>query len=306
VISGPDGSCDGTMNIVLISTSNVSSGRSEALDRMLMSVARATSTRPDISIALLLLLQKCSAGSVSFETFPAFVDVSSIPHQTSLSAARNVLLSRALSHGLIEPTTVVGFPDDDCWYPEGTLEYIGELFSRIPELDLWFCRYGSAPRSVLDVGAVSKPACARHVIRQASSNTMFVRGKIIQSGASFDEALGVGTPIGGAEDTEFALRAHIAGTQSMYLNAVVIGHRDKNPQLRAKYFRGGLIAIARHAQRQGGIVVELARKVAVGGWLMLRGELSFWGFLGALSEAFNAWRLEKAKLIPSGRKNSLG
>lgn len=292
------------MNIVLISTSDVSTGRSEALDRMLASVARTTSKRPDISIALLLLLQKCPAGPGSVQAFPAFVDVSSIPHQTSLSAARNLLLSRGLSRGLIGSTTVVGFPDDDCWYPDGTLEYVGEVFSRIPELNLWFCRYSSAPLSVLDTGTVSKPARVRDVIRQASSNTMFVRGNVIQSGASFDEELGVGTPIGGAEDIEFALRAHIMSTQTMYLNAAIVGHRDKNPQLRAKYYRGGLIAIARHAQQQGGIVIELIRKIAVGGWLMLRGELSFAGFLGALSAAFSAWRIGRSKLIPSAQKNS--
>ena len=119
---------------------------------------------------------------------------------------------------------------------------------------------------------------------------MFVRGKLIQSGAMFDENLGVGTPIGGAEDTEFALRAHILGSRTMHSDTALIGHRDKNPQLRAKYYRGGLVAIARHAQRQGGIVIELARKIAVGGWLTLRGELSFRGFLGALSAAFGAWR----------------
>jgi hypothetical protein len=285
------------MNSVLISTSNVSTGRSEALERMLASVARVTTRRPDLSISLLLLLQKCSADAASLQAYPAFVDLSSIPHQTSLSAARNLLLSRALSRGLIEPTTMVGFPDDDCWYPEGTLEYIAELFSRTPELDLWFCRYGSTPRSAPEVAAASKPARVREVIRQASSNTMFVRGKIIQSGASFDEGLGVGTPIGGAEDTEFALRAHILGTQSMYLNAIVVGHRDKNAQLRAKYFQGGLVAIARHARQRGGIAVELIRKIAVGGWLTVRGELSFAGFLGALSAAFS-------ELSPLKRKNS--
>jgi hypothetical protein len=128
------------------------------------------------------------------------------------------------------------------------------------------------------------------VVRQASSNTMFVRGRIVRSGAAFDEGLGVGTPAGGAEDTEFALRAHVMARQTMYLDAALIGHRDKNPQLRARYYRGGLIAIARHARRRGAIVAELLRKIAVGGWLTLRGELSVPGFAGALSSAFAAWR----------------
>lgn len=291
------------MSIVLITTSNVSGARSEALDRMLTSVARASSRRPDLSITLLLLLQKCPADLVSSRGFPAFADVSSVPHQLPVSAARNVLLSRALSRGLIEPTTVVGFPDDDCWYPRDTLEYVADQFSRVLELDLWLCRYSSNPILVTDSNMSSRPANARDVIRAASANTIFVRGRIIRSGISFDEELGLGTLIGG-EDTEFALRAHILGMQTMYLDAAVVGHRDKNSQLRAKYYRGGLIAIARHSQQGGSIVIELIRKIAVGGWLMLRGELSFAGFLGALSAAFSAWRTGASKLNISERKDS--
>lgn len=278
------------MNVVLVSTSNVAAGRSEALDRMLESVTDTVARRPDIPIVLLLLLQECAAGPDASRTFPAFVDVTAVPHRMSLSAARNNLLSRALSRGLIAPATVIGFPDDDCWYPQGTLDYVMDQFARNPALDLWFCRYSRNPVAASSTRAVSKPARARDVIRQASSNTMFTRGHIVQSGALFDERLGVGTPAGGAEDTEFALRAYIAGGPSLYLDAPVVGHRDKNPQLRARYYRGGLLVIARHARRRKAVAVELVRKIAVGGWLTLRRELSFAEFLAALSAAFGAWR----------------
>lgn len=293
------------MNIVLISTSRIGAGRSEALDRMLASVGSAALRRPDIPIALLLLLQKCPTGLASSQEFPGFVDVSSVPHQKSLSAARNSLLSRALSRGLISSTTVVGFPDDDCWYPNGTLEYIADQFSRIPELDLWFCRYSADPVSAMDVGVASKPAHVGAVIRRASSNTMFARGRIIQAGALFDESLGVGTAVGGAEDTEFALRAHILATRTMHFDAAAVGHRDGNPQFRAKYYRGGLIAVARHAHEKEGVTTELIRKIAVGCWLVLTRDLSLAAFLGALYDAFSAWRTGKPGLIPPpGRKNS--
>jgi hypothetical protein len=240
---------------------------------------------------------------ISSQQFPAFVDVSSVPHQKSLSAARNILLSHARSRGLVQSRTVVGFPDDDCWYPQGTLEYIVDQFSHTPGLDLWFCRYSANPVSAADVSIASKPARLRDVIRQASSNTMFVSGRVIECGVSFDEELGVGTLVGGAEDTEFALRAHILGSGTMYLAAAAVGHRDKNPQFRAKYYRGGLIAIARHAHEKEGVTTELLRKIAVGCWLVLRRDLSLAAFLGALSAAFSAWRTGKRRLI-LGRKNS--
>jgi hypothetical protein len=84
----------------------------------------------------------------------------------------------------------------------------------------------------------------------------------------------------------------------MYLDAAIVGHRDKNPRLRARYYRGGLIAIAAHARQQSGVVIELMRKVAVGGWLILRGELSFAGYLGALAAGFDAWRIGKSRNSP--------
>lgn len=278
------------MDLVLISTSNVSAGRSEALDRMLMTVARTASSRPDISINVMLLLQEAPADLGCAHSFPEFVATASIPYQTSLSAARNILLSQAFSRGLIRPGTVVGFPDDDCWYPQGTLEYIVDQFSHTPGLDLWFCRYSADPVSTAEVEVAPKPARARDVIRDASSNTMFVRGRVIEAGVSFDEKLGVGTPIGGAEDTEFALYAHILGTQTMRLDAAVVGHRDKSPQLRVRYYQGGLIAIAKHVHKHQGVSIELMRKIGVGGWLVLRRELSLAGFVDALSAAFSAWR----------------
>ena len=286
------------MDFVLISTSDVTAGRSGALDRLLKSVTEVVESRPDISISALVLLQRCPADSLRSDCFPSFVDVSTVPYQMPVSEARNVLLLRALSRGLIRPETIVGFPDDDCWYPGGTLEYIGNQFSRNPKLDLWLCRYSSRPLSASDLNPPSRPASVRDVIRQASANTIFVRGHIVRSGASFDEHLGLGTVIGG-EDTEFALRAHILSRQTAYLDAAIVGHRDRTRQLRAKYYRGGLMAIARNTRGRVDIVIELVRKIVVGVCLVLRGELSFAGFVGALSAAFGAWRIGGPKLMVS-------
>jgi hypothetical protein len=277
------------MNIVLISTSNVGAGRSKALDRMLTSVAQAALLRPDVPIMLLLLLQESSSDPRSFQKLPAFVDVLAIPDRFSLSAARNILLSRACARGVIGLETIIGFPDDDCWYPQGTLELIADQFTRSRHLDLWFCRYASNPVAASEACAFAKPARVRDVVRQASSNTIFVRGKIIQLGVAFDEELGLGTPAAGAEDIEFALRAHFLSRQTAYFDAPIVGHRDKNVALRAKYYRGGLVAIARHARHRRSVVGELARKVGVGAWLTLRGEMPLASYRSALGAGASAW-----------------
>jgi hypothetical protein len=279
------------MDFVLITTSNVSAGRSEALQRMLGSVRQSVEGQRDRRLTLSLLLQECPSQLTLLGAFPQFVDLSQVPERLSLSTARNILLKRAANRGLIGPDTIVGFPDDDCWYPDGLLDRVAGEFERSPDMDLWFCRYGSRPALAGD--GFARRARTREVVRQASSNTMFVRGTVLQPEMLFDEELGVGTAAGSAEDTEFALRVHLLRRQSRYVDRVLIGHRDKNSAIRAKYYQGGLMAIARHARRQRRVTGELCRKIGVGAWLTLRGELSFAGYRSALQAGAKAWRVAR-------------
>jgi hypothetical protein len=285
------------MNLVLISTSDVDAGRGDVLDRMLRSVeVAAEAMQPHVSIKVLLLLQKCPEyryWQIS-KTLPVFVQAIPSTEFLSLSAARNLLLAYASSNDIVDSRTVVGFPDDDCWYPSGTLELIARSFAQLPKLGLWFCRYSSMPASVNEANHASRLASPRDVIREASSNTIFVRGRALRDDAVFDETLGIGTANGGGEDTEFALRAYLSSAQSFYLPAPVIGHRDKTPQLRPKYYRGGLIALARHARLQPRIGFELVRKLAVGVWLVGTRQLPVTAFKTAVAAALKSRRAAAA------------
>jgi hypothetical protein len=279
------------VNLVLVATSDVDAGRIDMLDRMLSSVGQAAEAmRPHVSIKVLLLLQKCPEyryWSIG-KTLPDFVQAIPSTGTLSLSAARNLLLGYASSNGVIDSRTVVGFPDDDCWYPPGTLELIARSFAQSPQLGLWFSRYSSNPVPV--ASHVLRVASARDVVREASSNTIFVRGRVLRTDPVFDETLGVGTVNGGGEDTEFALRAWLSSARSLYLPAPVIGHRDKTAQLRPKYYRGGLIALARHARQQPRIGFELARKLAVGVYLVGTRQLPVAAFRTAVSAAMKSRR----------------
>ncbi len=280
------------MNLVLISTSDAESGRLDVLERMIRSVEDAANLQPQLSVKVLLLLQKCPEylyWTLS-QKLPPFVQAIPVAETLSLSAARNHLLSHAAANGLIDAGTVVGFPDDDCWYPRDALNLVTRSFAQWPALDLWFCNYASTPVSTAQAEAGPRTAAPRDVIRNASSNTMFVRGHILQSGMAFDETLGVGTANGGGEDTEFALRAYLASRLSIYVPAPVIGHRDKTPQLRPKYYRGGLIALARYAPREPRIGLELIRKVAVGLWLVGTRQLAIAAFSKAIAAALRSRR----------------
>jgi hypothetical protein len=281
------------VNLVLIATSDIDSGRLDMLGRMLRSVEVAAEImQPYASIKLLLLLQKCPGHrycTIS-KTLPNLVQAFPSTETLSLSASRNLLLSYALSNRIIDSKTIVGFPDDDCWYPRGTLELVARSFAQSPQLGLWFCRYSSKPSSVAEAGRIPRVASARDVVRQASSNTMFVRGRMLHANPVFDETLGVGTINGGGEDTEFALRAYLASRHSLHLPAPVIGHRDNTPQLRPKYYRGSLIALARHARQQPLIGYEFVRKLAVGLWLVLTRQLPVSSFKTAITVALKSRR----------------
>lgn len=266
------------MHIVLISTCVVSPDRVAMLDRMLASTARAqTRLTGRHHLVLRLLLQQCETPPPDL---PAFVQVETIPEMISISAARNRLLRPLFGQSAFDADTLVAFPDDDCWYPDGVLEAIVARFDADPALDFFLCRYGTAPLDSAHADfARVRPAAMKQVVRNASSNTIFLRGPLMVRAGQFDETLGVGTPNGGAEDLDIAIAAFLAARRSEYLDAAIIGHRDKNTQLRARYYKSGLLVLRRYAGQ--GTWREFLRKLLVGVAITLKGELSLKGLIEA-------------------------
>ncbi len=278
------------MDILLLSTTNAASGRSAVLDRMLDSVERAALRLPKAEIRVLLLLQGIDQPVESF-AFAGRVEALSVDRIVPLSIARNRLLAHAFDRGMIGDDTVVAFPDDDCWYPDGAVERIAGRFAADQTLDLWFCRYASTPSATADAAVFAgRPARARDVVRHASSNTIVTRGRIVRQLGAFDETLGVGTPNFGGEDLDFALHAFRHARRSTFADEALVGHRDKTTDLRSKYYRGSLIVLGRHARRVPGAWYEYARKMAIGAYLGARGELGVGAYAGALRDSLVAAR----------------
>jgi hypothetical protein len=273
------------MKVLLISTADVGSSRTELLDRMVQSIVDSVKTLPDDELTLCILLQNCSENRLATlrADLPAFVECSAIDRLVPLSVSRNLLLRPKLAAGSVDVNTVVAFPDDDAWYPMNFLAGVIGLFRDHADLDFWFCRYGAAPCSGDWNTAALVPAPRRAVVRKSSSNTMFVRGSVVAAVGEFDERLGLGTALASAEDVDYALRAFNAARLSVLRDEVLVGHRDKLPGLRGKYYPGNLFVLARHA-RQGG-VTEFLRKLAIGLYLVIRSELSFERYLSALRAA---------------------
>lgn len=257
-------------------------GRDEVRNRMLQSLVDSQHDPHAQGLRLRVLLQSCdSAGLAAFAAAaPPWVSAVAIAGRVPLSLARNVLLRNLLEDGSLGPDALVAFPDDDCWYPGGFLGQVASLFCRDPTLDFWFCRYASQPREEAFASVDPVRATTAEIVRNASSNTIFLRGRVVRAVGDFDEALGVGTPLGGSEDLDYALRAGRLSRKTTYRNAALVGHRDKSPGVRARYYASSLLVLARHARH--GARAEFLRKLAVGAYLTMRRELAVREFVRSL------------------------
>ena len=254
---------------------------------MLNSVAAFANAPTAVPQRLLMLVQRADRPEQAAGFRPhGFLDAIATTERLSLSAARNLLIERAHAAGLFHAGSVVLFPDDDCWYPEGALQRITDAFASSPDLDLWFCRYSSSPESMS--GYADRPAKIADVVRKASSNTIAVRGHLLAGGLRFDETLGVGTPDNGGEDTAFAIAAFGRARSARVLDAACIGHRDPDRQFVARYYRGALLAIARNPD-VAGTGFEMLRKLAVGIVLMLQRRLEARTFASSAADALTAF-----------------
>lgn len=257
-----------------LSTTDVKSGPSAELLRMIGSLERFAASRQDVAVHLHLLGQRLEDDDARAlrQVLPAFVDLGSIGSRVSLSRARNVLLSDGgVAAALSDPSALVAFPDDDCWYPDGLLAGLVDLFTRRSDLDFWFCRYGSRPAQAPSVDGMAPTL--QQVIARASSNTMVYRAPLVAAVGLFDEHLGVGAPVNGGEDTDYAIRSHYAARATAFVDAALVGHRDPDPKYSARYFPGSFVAIARHAHRSRPGMIAALRKAAVGLSLIASGRM---------------------------------
>lgn len=261
-------------NIVLMTTADVQSDRTAALTRMIRSVDVYRAANPRKRVDHYLLLQRCNDLEQECDklNIPSWIKVDAVTTRLPLSAARNRMIDRAVAEVPDLEAAAVAFPDDDAWYPEGVLDHIARRFGDDRELDFWFCRYGTDAAMPSDVRE-TVPSL-QTAIAKASSNTIVVRGRILRAIGGFDEALGLGTPAKSGEDTEFAIRSFLASRKVRFANVKMVGHRDFDRAIRAKYYGGTLVALGRHLPSTRKLAYPFIRKVLVGGALLAKRELT--------------------------------
>lgn len=142
-------------------------------------------------------------------------------------------LCRALNLGLENAQgDVVGFPDDDCWYPPDLLQSVSDLLYAHPEWD------GITVPAMDEQGAPSIARWATHPGRLTKSNlgmrgcstTIFYRGKVCTQVGSFDETVGGGISLlSPGSDMDYLHRVVRAGFHMEYQPQLVIGHPQALP-----------------------------------------------------------------------------
>ncbi|MBV9077398.1 MAG: glycosyltransferase family 2 protein [Methylobacteriaceae bacterium] len=287
------------MTIHLFTTSDLKQPRWDDLERLLASVAASSR---DLAIRHHLLLQNCDeAGLARLRArAPGCCRLTALPGRVSLSEARNRLLAAAWDEGPPAADDVVGFPDDDCWLPEGWLAEVDRLFTSHERLDVLVCRVSLDPVAP-DAAPPLRPAAARDVVRMASSNSMFLRAPLVREIGPFDPELGLGTAAGGGEDTDYVIRAYLAGRETGFIDSPLVGHPPPSRDTAAKYYRGAFLVLARHARRQAALRREFLRKILVGLYFAGRGKLSLRDYGAALREGATAWRAGSAAFAAGGR-----
>lgn len=138
--------------------------------------------------------------------------------------------SRARNHGIAQATAeIVGFPDDDCLYPDGFLRLIGRRFANDS---------GLAGLSVKLVDDQNRPSSGRwaakpvrlgrtNVWGRAVGSGIFVRLAALQATGGFDETLGIGSGAWEAgEEADLVVRLVEAGHRIEYDPNLYVFHAD--------------------------------------------------------------------------------
>lgn len=186
--------------------------------------------------------------------------------------------NHARNMGLCEAEgDIVGFPDDDCTYPEGLLAQVAAAFAADPALAV-LTGPAASPTGGLGSGrwrASGGAIDARNVWTSVIEFNLWLRRDVALALDGFDEAMGPGTPLGSAEGNDLVLRAIAAGHAARYDPALRVVHPDKRLSDvavgRARLYGRGLgFALRRHrvpagawlpfaVRPLGGVALSLAR-----------------------------------------------
>ncbi|MDR3736248.1 MAG: glycosyltransferase family 2 protein [Acidobacteriaceae bacterium] len=142
-----------------------------------------------------------------------------------VSRARNMGMNHAQGE-------VIGFPDDDCWYPQGLLHDVAGWFATNESYDILTVN-SLDENGVRSSNRWFQNSCdltLLNVYRTTVGYSIFVRGKGVAADARYDEGIGPGadTPYQGGEDSDYVLLAMRAGARGRFEAKWHVGHPLKD------------------------------------------------------------------------------
>lgn len=188
------------------------------------------------------------------------------------SLARNIGLRAAKGK-------IIGFPDDDCWYPENLLKVVAEWFASHPEFDGLFGVLRDEDNRLTGPKWPNSPCvCTRDTLwRTGITPTAFLTRRGTDSIGRFDERIGPGVPSGyhSGEDLDYFLRGLERGLRLWHDPELVVHHPSFHDPARIRqkaypYAKGGGYILRAHGyplrllfkmliRSAGGALVSLLR-----------------------------------------------
>lgn len=267
------------VKVVLLTTSVLTNNSVIHLNRLHNSIINNLVN--DFTIEHILLLQNPNMLELpKFKSSEKYnITILTEPTMISLSEARNRMLKFSKDNNIIDRDDLIAFPDDDCWYPEQNLVFIWTKFNQNPTLDFFFCKYRDSNHEEPIASKIKYKVNTKTLVQNASSNTIFIRGYVVNELQGFDRQLGVGAKNNGGEDLDYAIRSYLKAKNTGFLDRFMIGHRNKDTSLRGKYFRGSAIVLNRYKFCSLGLFIQFCRKGLVGLFLLSKKELSVSEFI---------------------------
>jgi glycosyltransferase involved in cell wall biosynthesis len=141
------------------------------------------------------------------------------------SKARNAGL--ALAQG-----EIIGFPDDDCWFPVDLIAQVTDWFDPCPDYDFLCC--SARDETLKDVALRwpphSQPIHRTSVLTACICFAFFIRRTALLQVGGFDEAMGPGadTPFQCGEETDLALRLLNNSHPGWFEKQLYVHHPEKD------------------------------------------------------------------------------